>query len=316
MNWQARSDGVVGHTNPEELLAAAHSACFSMAFSKAPRRSRACAREPAGHCGRTFQPGEGITGSHLWSARRSPGITEEEFQTIARTPRRTALSRRRSPASRSRSTRAWPRWPPAAASSSRERPAHRNRTRLAAARGRRRRGAARAPRAAGPDEVSWDARTLDPAWSMASTPSSDLSGATVGRIPWTPATAGPCSTRACSRPSRWPRRSSLPSTACRFVSGSAVGFYGDRPGETLTEESSRGAGFFPDLVAAWEAAPRSPPKRPGVVVARSAVVVAKGGGIAPIRLLTQFGLGLGFRARRSVLAVDQPRATRSRRSGT
>ena len=46
VNWQARSEGVVGHTNPEELLAAAHSACFSMAFSNASptrvTRPRAC----------------------------------------------------------------------------------------------------------------------------------------------------------------------------------------------------------------------------------------------------------------------------------
>ena len=33
VTWQARSEGVVGYTNPEELLAASHSACFSMAFS-------------------------------------------------------------------------------------------------------------------------------------------------------------------------------------------------------------------------------------------------------------------------------------------
>ena len=46
VSWKARSEGVVGQTNPEELLAAGHSACFSMAFSRPwPRpatRPRAC----------------------------------------------------------------------------------------------------------------------------------------------------------------------------------------------------------------------------------------------------------------------------------
>ena len=40
VTWQARSDGEPGRTNPEELLGAAHSACYSMAFSKARSRAR------------------------------------------------------------------------------------------------------------------------------------------------------------------------------------------------------------------------------------------------------------------------------------
>ena len=39
-----------------------------------------------------------------------------------------------------------------------------------------------------------------------------------------------------------------------FLSSSAVGFYGDRPGETLTEESPRGTGFLADVVTEWEGA--------------------------------------------------------------
>jgi len=145
------------------------------------------------------------------------------------------------------------------------------------------------------DEVRWDARTLDPAVVEGADAVVALSGATVGRIPWTPAY----------------RRSLLdsrvrPTTALAeailaaerppavFISGSAVGFYGDRPGETLTEESASGTGFFPDLVGAWEAAATIAAASTRLVIARSAVVVAKGGGLKPIRLLTQFGLGAGF----------------------
>ena len=35
VTWAARSEGVSGKTNPEELLGAAHSACYSMAFAHA-----------------------------------------------------------------------------------------------------------------------------------------------------------------------------------------------------------------------------------------------------------------------------------------
>ena len=35
VTWAGRSEGVAGQTNPEELLGAAHSACYSMAFSNA-----------------------------------------------------------------------------------------------------------------------------------------------------------------------------------------------------------------------------------------------------------------------------------------
>ena len=83
VTWQARSEGVVGHTNPEELLAAAHSSCFSMAFSKA--------LADAGHppeslqvtAAVTFQPGEGITGSHLLVSAKVPGLAADQFQSLA-----------------------------------------------------------------------------------------------------------------------------------------------------------------------------------------------------------------------------------------
>jgi uncharacterized protein len=151
----------------------------------------------------------------------------------------------------------------------------------------------REPRA--PDEVPWDARTLDPSVVEGASAVVNLSGATVGRIPWTPAYRR---TLLYSRvqPTRALAEAIVAAAEppAVFVSGSAVGYYGDRPGETLTEESSRGTGFFPDLVEAWEAAAAIATGSTRLVVARSAVVVAKGGGLMPIRLLTRFGLGAGF----------------------
>ncbi len=146
-----------------------------------------------------------------------------------------------------------------------------------------------------PDEVRWDARTLDPAVVEGADAVVNLSGASVGRIPWTPAyrrvllnsrvRPTVALAEAIVGAERPPRV---------FVSGSAVGYYGDRPGETLTEESAPGSGFFPDLVQAWEAAAAIAAGSTRVVNARSAVVVARGGGLEPIRLLTRFALGAGF----------------------
>ncbi|MFD1721503.1 TIGR01777 family oxidoreductase [Amnibacterium endophyticum] len=77
-----------------------------------------------------------------------------------------------------------------------------------------------------------------------------------------------------------------------FLSGSAVGFYGDRPGETLTEESPRGDGFLAEVCVAWEGAARLAPSRTRTVLLRTGVVLAPGGGaMQPLLLATRFGLG-------------------------
>lgn len=83
VTWQARSEGVVGHTNPEELLAASHSACFSMAFSGRLAKEGHAPESLQVTAAVTFQPGEGVTGSHLLVSAKIAGITEDEFQTIA-----------------------------------------------------------------------------------------------------------------------------------------------------------------------------------------------------------------------------------------
>jgi osmotically inducible protein OsmC len=83
VSWQARSQGVAGQTNPEELLGAAHSACYSMALSNALGTAGHAPESLQVTAAVTFQPGEGITGSHLLVSAKIPGITEEEFQTFA-----------------------------------------------------------------------------------------------------------------------------------------------------------------------------------------------------------------------------------------
>lgn len=83
VTWQARAEGVVGRTNPEELLGAAHSACYSMALSNALGKAGHAPESLQVTAAVTFQPGEGITGSHLLVSAKIAGITDEEFQALA-----------------------------------------------------------------------------------------------------------------------------------------------------------------------------------------------------------------------------------------
>ena len=83
VSWAARSEGVTGMTNPEELLGAAHSACFSMAFSNELTKAGHVPESLQVTAAVTFVPGEGITGSHLLVSAKIPGINEEDFQRIA-----------------------------------------------------------------------------------------------------------------------------------------------------------------------------------------------------------------------------------------
>jgi uncharacterized protein len=80
-----------------------------------------------------------------------------------------------------------------------------------------------------------------------------------------------------------------------LVSASAVGIYGDRGDETLTEESKRGTGFLADLTKEWEAeALKAEALGIRVVVARFGIILARQGGALP-RMLVPFKMGAGGR---------------------
>ncbi|MFT4123866.1 MAG: OsmC family peroxiredoxin [Microbacteriaceae bacterium] len=83
VDWKARSEGVAGATTPEELLGAAHSACYSMAFSNALAKNGTPPESLQVTAAVTFVPGTGITGSHLLVSAKIPGIDEQTFQAIA-----------------------------------------------------------------------------------------------------------------------------------------------------------------------------------------------------------------------------------------
>ncbi|HTL40074.1 MAG TPA: TIGR01777 family oxidoreductase [Pseudolysinimonas sp.] len=146
------------------------------------------------------------------------------------------------------------------------------------------------------DEVRWDAVTLDPAVLAGVDGVVNLSGASVGRIPWTPAYRRTLlESRVRPTVALAEAIVAAPKPPKVFVSASAVGIYGDRPGETLDETSATGDGFFPDLCRAWEGASAIAAGATRVVNPRTAVVISRdGGGMTPVRLLTSVGLGAGF----------------------
>ncbi|MHA7306432.1 OsmC family peroxiredoxin [Arthrobacter sp. TMN-49] len=83
VTWKARTEKAEGKTSPEELIAAAHSACFAMAFSNELSSAGHAADYVNTSAAVTFVPGTGITGSHLTLAARIPGISQDEFDRIA-----------------------------------------------------------------------------------------------------------------------------------------------------------------------------------------------------------------------------------------
>jgi osmotically inducible protein OsmC len=84
VSWPARStDETGGSTSPEELIAAAHAACFSMAFSNGLAKADHPPEELKTTATVTFQPGEGITKIALTVVGRVPGLDAEEFEKAA-----------------------------------------------------------------------------------------------------------------------------------------------------------------------------------------------------------------------------------------
>ncbi len=77
-----------------------------------------------------------------------------------------------------------------------------------------------------------------------------------------------------------------------FASASAVGFYGDRKDEILTEDSEQGEGFLTDVCTAWEDEIVKAERFARVVFLRIGVVLAKDGG-ALEKMLTPFKFGAG-----------------------
>ncbi|MEA1902468.1 MAG: OsmC family peroxiredoxin [Actinomycetota bacterium] len=84
VTWKARAEDHGGLTSPEELIAAAHASCYSMAFSNALADNETPPATVDVEATATFVPGEGITSMELTMTAGVDGIAEDKFQELAR----------------------------------------------------------------------------------------------------------------------------------------------------------------------------------------------------------------------------------------
>jgi uncharacterized protein len=152
--------------------------------------------------------------------------------------------------------------------------------------------------ATGPNELRWApaAGTIDAAGLEGHDAVVHLAGVGIGDHRWT------AEHKAAVLDSRVQGTSLLASTIARLdrppavlASASAVGFYGDRGNQPLTEADGPGTGFLADVVRQWEDA-AAPAAEAGIRVARlrSGVVLTDKGGALDKQLLP-FKMGLGGR---------------------
>ena len=83
VTWKARTEEHAGLTSPEELIAAAHAACFSMAFSARLGKAGGTSIVLDTEATATFVPGEGITGIVLSVKGSADGVSEKDFMSLA-----------------------------------------------------------------------------------------------------------------------------------------------------------------------------------------------------------------------------------------
>ena len=158
----------------------------------------------------------------------------------------------------------------------------------------------RPPRAA--DEIRWDPRAAD-AGNPALTGVSacvHLAGAGVGDHRWTAAYKAEIrSSRVLATRALATALAALSPRPATFIAASAIGWYGDTGGATVTEDAPAGRAFLSRVVADWEAA-AEPARSAGIRVAqlRSGLVLSSAGGVLgrlalPARLgvLPRFGDG-------------------------
>ncbi|MBD0330948.1 MAG: OsmC family peroxiredoxin [Thermoleophilia bacterium] len=83
VTWKARAEDQGSLTSPEELIAAAHAACFSMALSSALAKGGTPAEELRSRANVTFVPGTGITRIALEVEGAVPGLDDDGFRSAA-----------------------------------------------------------------------------------------------------------------------------------------------------------------------------------------------------------------------------------------
>lgn len=145
----------------------------------------------------------------------------------------------------------------------------------------------------GADESAWDPDTgrVDRRVIASADAVVCLSGASIGRLPWTPRYRRTILESRVSTTSTLARAiADSPTPPSVFIGASASGFYGSRPGQALDESSGPGDGFLSGVTVAWEKAASGVGDATRLVHARTGIVVATDGVLAPLMPLTRFGL--------------------------
>jgi len=83
VSWPARAEEPNGKTSPEELIAAAHSACFSMALSNGLAKAGSAPTSLDTSADVEFTPGTGITGIKLTVRGVVEGMSSDDFVAAA-----------------------------------------------------------------------------------------------------------------------------------------------------------------------------------------------------------------------------------------
>ena len=79
VTWPSRAEAPDGRTSPEELIAAAHSTCYSMALANALSQAGSVPEGIDTTAEVSFQAGKGITGIHLTVRASVPGLSADDF---------------------------------------------------------------------------------------------------------------------------------------------------------------------------------------------------------------------------------------------
>ena len=146
----------------------------------------------------------------------------------------------------------------------------------------------------GADEFRWNPATLSMDESALAGVDAviNLSGASIARLPWTKAYRREIldsrvqATRTLT--DAMGRQATPPAV---LLNASAVGIYGDRPNEVLTENSPAGTDFLAKVTSAWEAEAARAPQSTRVVTLRTGLVIARGGALKPLLPIVKLGLG-------------------------
>ncbi|GAA1746637.1 TIGR01777 family oxidoreductase [Nostocoides vanveenii] len=148
--------------------------------------------------------------------------------------------------------------------------------------------------AAGPDERSWDpAKEIFDAGLAGVHTVVNLAGAGVGDTRWNTEHRAAILTSRVRATRTIVAAIEASDEPIALVNGSAVGAYGDRGEEVLTEGSPRGVGFLAEVVRAWEdaAAPLVEAGRPVSFARTGLVMTQRGGALAPLLRATRLGAG-------------------------